>query len=74
MAFGKEMLDRIKINKNKDANQAILDSTKGSYTGAAIGLGLGVLIGYNRNYNLLFSAFIGAAVGGLLTKYLINRN
>lgn len=74
MKYGKDMLDKIVSNKNKDHNDVILEATKGAYVGSAIGLGLGLFIGYTRNYNLVFSAFIGASIGGLLTKFLINRD
>jgi hypothetical protein len=74
MIYGKEMLDKLKFNKNKDQNDVILDATKGSYVGSLVGLGIGLYIGYSRNYNLVFSAFIGATIGGLLTKSLINKD
>ena len=74
MAYGKDMLDKLKFNKNKDQNKVILEATKGTYIGSAIGLGVGLYIGYSRGYSLIFSAFIGAAIGGLLTKSLINKD
>lgn len=73
MAFGKDMLDKLKTNKSKDGNKLILEQTKGTFVGSAIGLGLGLYIGYTRNYSLLFSAFIGATIGGLVTKVFIKK-
>ncbi len=73
MAFGKDMLDKLKSNKSKDGNEYLLEQTKGTYIGSAIGLALGLYIGYSRNYSLLFSAFIGATVGGLVTRAFINK-
>jgi hypothetical protein len=73
MALGKDMLDKLKTNKNKDGNEVLLEQTKGTYIGSAIGLALGLYIGYSRNYSLLFSAFIGATIGGLVTKAFITK-
>jgi uncharacterized membrane protein YeaQ/YmgE (transglycosylase-associated protein family) len=73
MAFGKDMLDKLKTNKSKAGNELILEQTKGTFIGSAIGLALGLYVGYSRNYSLLFSAFIGATIGGLVTKAFITK-
>jgi hypothetical protein len=73
MAFGKDMLDKLKTNKKKDGNEVILEQTKGTFIGSGIGLALGLYIGYSRNYSLLFSAFIGATIGGLVTRAFIKK-
>jgi len=73
MAYGKDMLDKLKSNKSKDGNELILEQTKGALKGSAIGLFLGLYIGYSRKYNLLTSALIGAAIGGIATKILISK-
>jgi outer membrane lipoprotein SlyB len=73
MIYGKNMLDKIKSNKNADTNKVILDNTKGTLTGSAIGLFVGLYIGYNRDYSLLVSGVIGALVGGAVSKFLINK-
>lgn len=74
MSYGKDMLDKLNFNKNRDGNKLILEKTKGTFTGGAIGLIVGLYIGHSRNYNLLTSAFIGASLGGLITNFLINKN
>ena len=73
MSYGKDMLDKLKSNKNKDGNELILEQTKGTYIGSAIGLFFGLYIGYSRKYSLVFSAFIGATIGGLVTKAFITK-
>lgn len=73
MSYGKNMLDKLKSNKNKDGNELILEQTKGTYIGSAIGLFLGLYIGHSRNYSLLFSGFIGATIGGLVTRAFITK-
>ena len=75
MAYGKEMLDKLVSNKNKDGNKVILEQTKGAYIGSAIGLFLGLYIGYSRKYSLLMSAFVGTIAGGLITRaFLTNKD
>jgi hypothetical protein len=74
MIYGKDMLDKIKSNKNSDTNKVILDNTKGTLTGSAIGLFVGLYIGYSRNYSLLASGVIGLLVGGAVSKFLIKKN
>jgi hypothetical protein len=74
MAYGKEMLDKIMSNKEKDGNKVILDKIQGAYTGAGIGLFLGLYFAYTRKYNMLMGGVIGALVGGLITKTLISKN
>jgi uncharacterized protein YcfJ len=71
MAYGKEMLDKLKSNKEKDGNKIILEQTEGTFTGSAIGLFLGMYIGHTRGYSLLISGVVGALIGGFLTKHLI---
>lgn len=73
MGYGKDMLDKLKSNKEKNGNEVLLEQTKGTYIGSAIGLALGLYIGYSRNYSLLFSAFIGATIGGLVTRGFITK-
>ena len=73
-SYGKEMLDKIRSNKGKDANEIILEQTKGTLTGGGIGLLIGLYIGYSRNYNLVFSGVVGALVGGLVSKAFISKN
>ena len=72
MAYGQDMLDKIKSNKDKDGNELILEKTKGTFTGSAIGAGIGLYIAYSRQYSLLMGAFLGATIGGLLTSVFLN--
>ena len=71
MAYGQDMLDKLKSNKDKDGNELILEKTKGTFTGSAIGMGVGLYIAYSKESSLLMGAFIGAAIGGLLTNFFI---
>jgi uncharacterized protein YcfJ len=71
MDYGKNLLDKVQSNKDKDGNKLILEQTEGTFTGSAIGLFLGLYIGYSRNYSLLISGVVGALVGGFITKKLI---
>ena len=73
MIYGKDMLDKIKSNKNADGNKIILENTKGTLTGSAIGLFVGLYIGYSRNYSLLVSGLLGVLVGGAVSKFVINK-
>jgi hypothetical protein len=73
MLYGKDMLDKIKSNKNADGNKIILENTKGTLTGSAIGLFVGLYIGYSRNYSLLLSGVVGALLGGVVSKFVINK-
>jgi hypothetical protein len=73
MLYGKDMLDKIKSNKNADGNKIILENTKGTLTGSAIGLFVGLYIGYSRNYSLLVSGVVGALIGGAISKLVINK-
>ena len=74
MAYGQDMLDRIKSNKDKDGNELILEKTKGTFTGSLIGAGVGLYFAYSRKSSLLIGAFLGAALGGLLTSFLISKD
>ena len=71
MAYGKEMLDKIKSNKEMDVNKRILEHTEGSLVGAGIGLILGLTIGYSRKYNLVASGLVGVLLGGFISRQLI---
>lgn len=73
MAYGQDLLNKIRDNKSKTQNKRILEETEGSYVGAAIGGLVGLLIGYQRKGNLVISAFLGAAVGGLVSRAFIRR-
>lgn len=73
MIYGKDMLDKLKSNKNADGNKIILENTKGTLTGSAIGLFMGLYIGYSRSYSLLVSGIVGALVGGAVSKFFINK-
>jgi outer membrane lipoprotein SlyB len=72
--FGQDMLDKIRSNKGKDANEIILEQTKGTLTGSGIGLLIGLYIGFSRNYNMFFSGVVGALAGGLISKAFISKN
>jgi outer membrane lipoprotein SlyB len=71
--FGKDMLDKIKSNKSKDASEIIVEQTKGTLTSSAIGLFVGLYIGYSRGYNMLFSGLVGALGGGLISKLFSSK-
>lgn len=71
MAYGKEMLDKIKSNKEMDVNKRILEHTEGSLVGAGIGLIVGLSIGYSRKYNLVASGLVGILIGGFISRQLI---
>jgi len=71
MAYGKEMLDKIKSNKEMDVNKRILEHTEGSLVGAGIGLIVGLSIGYSRKYNLVASGLVGILLGGFISRQLI---
>lgn len=73
MAYGKDMLDKIRSNNPKNSKEMMLEQTKGALTGSAIGLFLGLYIGHSRNYNLIVSGLVGAVVAGLVTKILIEK-
>jgi hypothetical protein len=73
MEYGKEMLDKLKANKEKGANKIILEQTEGTFTASAIGLFLGLYVGYSRNYNMVASGLIGALLAGFISKQLIQR-
>ena len=73
MTYGQDFLDKISTIKSTDGNKAILDATKGTLTGSVIGMGIGLGIGYYRKYNLFVSAFLGLAIGGMVSKYFINK-
>jgi uncharacterized protein YcfJ len=72
MAYGQEMLDKLKSNKEKDGNKIILEHTEGTLTGTAIGLFIGMYIGHSRGYSLLISGVVGALIGGFATRHLIS--
>lgn len=72
--YGQEMLDKLKSNKNKDANEIILEQTKGTLKGSGIGLLVGLYIGYSKQYNMFLSGVVGALVGGLVSKVFISKN
>lgn len=74
MLYGKDMLDKLKSNKNKDGNQILLEQTKGTLTGSAIGLFLGLYLAHSRKSSLLMGAFIGASIGGIITRIFITKN
>jgi hypothetical protein len=71
MAYGQDMLDKLKSNKDKDGNELILEKTKGTFTGSAIGLAIGLYLAYSKKSNLVMGAFLGAALGGLITSFFI---
>jgi hypothetical protein len=71
MAYGQDMLDKLKSNKDKDGNELILEKTKGTFTGSAIGLGIGLYLAYSKKSSLVMGAFLGAALGGLVTSFFI---
>lgn len=71
MSYAKDMLDKIKTNKDKDGNELILEKTKGTFTGSAIGMGIGLYLAYSRKSSLVMGAFLGAALGGLITSVFI---
>jgi len=73
-SYGKDMLDKITSNKNKDGNQLILEQTRGALKGSAIGLFLGLYIAHSRNFNLVVGASVGAILGGLVTKFFISKD
>jgi uncharacterized protein YcfJ len=73
MSYGKDLLDKLQSNKNKDKDDLLLEETKGSYLGAGIGMAVGLFIGYSRGYSLLMSAFIGATIGGFATRSFIKK-
>lgn len=72
--YGQDMLDKITSNKNKSANDIILEQTKGTLKGSGIGLLVGLYIGYSRKYNMLFSGLVGALSGGLISKFFISKD
>lgn len=72
-SYGKDMLDKIVSNKNKDGNDIILEQTRGSLKGGAIGLFLGLYIAHSRNFNFVISGAVGAIIGGLVTRAFISK-
>jgi hypothetical protein len=69
----KEILDRAKSLKSKDANEFLLDKTRGTLTSAVIGGGLGLIIGYTRKYNLILSVAVGASICGLISRIIVYK-
>ena len=72
-SYGKDMLDKIQSNKNKDGNELLLEKTRGTLTGSAVGLFIGLYFAHSRNSSLLMGAFIGASIGGIITRLLISK-
>jgi hypothetical protein len=72
--YGQDMLDKIASNKDKNANDIILEQTKGTFKGSAIGLLVGLYIGYSRKYNMFLSGVVGALGGGLISKFFISKD
>jgi uncharacterized membrane protein len=69
--YGQDLLDKINVNKNKDANDIIKEQTKGTIRGSAIGLFLGLYFAHTRNFSLVIGAGVGALVGGFITKQFL---
>jgi dihydroxyacetone kinase len=72
--YGQDMLDKLASNKNKSANDIILEQTKGTLRGSGIGLLVGLYLGYSRQYNMFLSGVVGALVGGLVSRVFISKD
>lgn len=74
MRYAKDVLDKIKMDKERDSTETIIEKSKGKLPASLIGGGIGLFISYSRGYSLFGGAIIGALAGGLIANYLIPSN
>lgn len=74
MMYAKDVLDRMKSEKERNATDYVLEKSRANITASLVGAGVGLVIGYTRRYNLFTSALVGAVVVGLASHYLLPKS
>lgn len=67
------ILERISKNKGKDANDIIMEKTKGTTAGALIGGGIGLFYAFMKKKNYLVFGVLGIMAGGLISNLFIAK-
>lgn len=73
MELGKNMIDKVKAQREKDGLSTIIEKSQGNLPAAAIGGGVGLLVSYTRGYSLLVGFVVGALGAGLLANFIIRK-
>lgn len=73
MQSPKDLLDRVKKNKDKSSNEVLKEVTTGTTTGGIIGGAAGLILAISYKKNYLAFATIGILAGGLISNVFIKK-
>jgi len=73
MELAKDVIQKVKAQKEKDGVATIIEKSQGNLPAAIVGGGVGLLISFTRGYSLLAGFVIGAIGAGLLANFIIRK-
>ena len=73
MELAKDVIQKVKAQKEKDGVATIIEKSQGNLPAAIVGGGVGLLISYTKGFSLLAGFVIGAIGAGLLANFIIRK-